>query len=200
MRKMLAALLLLTGIQAQAATPLEQGPPGTEMAVFAGGCFWCTESDFDAMSGVVHTVSGYIGGTPETATYPQVSSGVTAHIEAVAVFFDPQQTSYARLLEAFWPTIDPITPNAQFCDNGPQYRSALFYNNEQQRQLIEASRQALTDSGRFTQPIVTEVLPQTAVYPAEDYHQDYYLKNPIRYKFYRSRCGRDTRLQELWGN
>lgn len=179
--------------------PIEQGPEGSEMAVFAGGCFWCTEADFDKVPGVVETLSGYIGGDADSANYPQVSAGETAHIEAVAVFYDPQVTTYAKLVEAFWPTIDPVTANAQFCDRGPQYRSALFYADEEQKQILEQSRQALADSGKLKQPIVTEILPQSAFYPAEDYHQNYYTKNPIRYNFYRSRCGRDDRLEELWG-
>lgn len=180
--------------------PLSEGPPGSEMAVFAGGCFWCTEADFDKIPGVVDTVSGYIGGDAQTASYEQVSAGGTDHIEAVAVFYDPGQTSYDKLVEAFWPTIDPVTPNAQFCDRGPQYRSALFYADEEQQRTLQASLSALSASGRFDKPIVTELLPQTEFYPAEDYHQDYYEKNPIRYNFYRSRCGRDARLDELWGD
>lgn len=194
-----AALLGLLSMSAAANEPLEQGPEGSEMAVFAGGCFWCTEADFDKVPGVVDTVSGYIGGDATSANYPQVSSGATAHIEAVAVFYDPSATTYAKLVEAYWPTIDPLTPNAQFCDRGPQYRSALFYANDQEQQILQQSRQALANSGKLDAPIVTEILPQTAFYPAEDYHQNYYTKNPVRYNFYRSRCGRDNRLKELWG-
>tara|TARA_R110000868_G_scaffold90901_4_gene251982 strand:- start:4025 stop:4630 length:606 start_codon:yes stop_codon:yes gene_type:complete len=195
---MLGAALLLSPLL-QAAEPLTQGPEGTEMAVFAGGCFWCTESDFDKVPGVVETISGYTGGSSETAHYNQVSSGDTGHIESVAVFYDPSKTSYAKLVEAFWPTIDPVTANAQFCDSGPQYRSAIYYADEQQQALLEASRQKLADSGRFDDPIVTEILPRKPFYAAEDYHQDYYHKNPLRYNFYRTTCGRDARLEELWG-
>ncbi|MAB25179.1 MULTISPECIES: peptide-methionine (S)-S-oxide reductase MsrA [Pseudomonas] len=195
---MLGAALLLSPLL-QAAEPLTQGPEGTEMAVFAGGCFWCTESDFDKVPGVVETISGYTGGSSETAHYNQVSSGDTGHIESVAVFYDPSKTSYAKLVEAFWPTIDPVTANAQFCDSGPQYRSAIYYADEQQQALLEASRQKLADSGRFDDPIVTEILPRQPFYAAEDYHQDYYHKNPLRYNFYRTTCGRDARLEELWG-
>ncbi|MEH6500753.1 MAG: peptide-methionine (S)-S-oxide reductase MsrA [Pseudoalteromonas distincta] len=199
-RHWLPALTLgLFSIAVGANQPLEKGPTGSEMAVFAGGCFWCTESDFDKMPGVVDTVSGYIGGDAATADYAQVSSGQTEHIEAVAVFYDPDKTNFTKLVEAFWPTIDPVTANAQFCDRGPQYRSALFYANDEQKQILEASRQALADSGKLTKPIVTEILPQGEFYPAEDYHQDYYSKNPIRYNYYRTRCGRDSRLEELWG-
>ncbi len=195
---MLGAALLLSPLL-QAAEPLTQGPEGTEMAVFAGGCFWCTESDFDKVPGVVETISGYTGGSSETAHYNQVSSGDTGHIESVAVFYDPGKTSYAKLVEAFWPTIDPVTANAQFCSIGPQYRSAIYYADEQQQALLEASRQKLADSGRFDDPIVTEILPRQPFYAAEDYHQDYYHKNPLRYNFYRTTCGRDARLEELWG-
>lgn len=191
--------LLALGTFAVGNEPLTEGPAGTQMAVFAGGCFWCTEADFDQVPGVVDTVSGYIGGTARSASYEQVSAGGTEHIEAVAVFYDPNETSYAKLVEAYWPTIDPLTSDAQFCDHGPQYRSALFYADEEQQRTLQASVSALTASGRFEQPIVTELLPQTEFYPAEDYHQNYYQKNPIRYKFYRSRCGRDARLEELWG-
>jgi len=168
--------------------------------VFAGGCFWCTESDFDKMPGVVETISGYTGGEASTADYQQVSAGGTGHIESVAVFFDPSKTSYATLVEAFWKTIDPITPNAQFCDHGSQYSSALYYANDKQKALLEASREALARSGRFEQPIATLILPRQPFYPAEEYHQDYYQKNPLRYNFYRTTCGRDARLEELWGN
>lgn len=199
-RLIAAATLLLSSALAWANTALEKGPEGTEMAVFAGGCFWCTEADFDKVPGVVETVSGYIGGSAATANYPAVSAGGTGHIEAVAVFYDPAKTDFPQLVEAFWPTVDPVTPNAQFCDHGPHYRSALFYADETQKSVLEASRDALAASGKLNKPIVTEILPQTAFYPAEEYHQDYYLKNPIRYKYYRSRCGRDARLQELWGS
>lgn len=194
-----AACLLMTISHASAQQAEPAADNETAMAVFAGGCFWCTEADFDKVPGVVETISGYIGGDEATANYSAVSSGRTDHIEAVAVYYDPGVTDYAKLVEAFWPTIDPITPNAQFCDQGPQYRSALFYADEKQREVLEQSRSALAKSGRFDRPIVTDILPQTAFYPAEDYHQDYYLKNPIRYNFYRTRCGRDARLKTLWG-
>jgi len=173
--------------------------PNQEIAIFAGGCFWCTEADFDKVPGVTATVSGYIGGHVANPTYEQVSSGRTGHIEAVKVYFDSTQTNYARLLAAFWPTIDPLTADGQFCDMGAQYRSAIFVLDEAQREQAEASRAALENSGRFEQPIVTEILSSTEFYPAEEYHQDYYLKNPIRYRYYRSSCGRDQRLAKLWG-
>ncbi|MCK5714334.1 MAG: peptide-methionine (S)-S-oxide reductase MsrA [Nitrosomonadaceae bacterium] len=169
------------------------------IATFAGGCFWCTEADFDKLPGVISTTSGYIAGTVTNPTYKQVSSGTTGHIEAVQVRFDPAKTNFARLLAAYWPTIDPLTLNRQFCDGGPQYRSAIFYHNSDQKKKTEASKAELVASRRFSQPIVTEILPATTFYPAEEYHQNYYVKNPIRYAFYRSGCGRDGRLEEVWG-
>jgi peptide-methionine (S)-S-oxide reductase len=171
----------------------------TGVATFAGGCFWCTEADFDKVPGVISTTSGYIGGTVPNPTYKQVSLGKTGHIEAVQVRFDPGKTSFAKLLVAFWPTIDPLTPNRQFCDSGAQYRSAIFYHDEDQKRQAEASKAGLQASGRFSQAIVTEILPATEFYPAEDYHQDYYKKNPLRYSYYRNNCGRDARLAEVWG-
>jgi peptide-methionine (S)-S-oxide reductase len=174
-------------------------PSAGNVATFAGGCFWCTEADFDKVPGVISTTSGYIGGSVPNPTYKQVSSGKTGHIEAVQVRFDPAKTSFARLLAVFWPTIDPLTPNRQFCDSGAQYRSAIFYHDEDQKRQAEASKAELQSSGRFSQPIVTDILPATEFYPAEDYHQDYYKKNPVRYSYYRSNCGRDARLAELWG-
>lgn len=175
------------------------GSSVTDIAIFAGGCFWCTEADFDKVPGVVSTTSGYIGGKVANPTYKQVSSGKTGHIEAVQVRFDPEKTSFAKLLIAFWPTIDPLTPNGQFCDEGSQYRSAIFYRNGDQKRQAEASKAELEASGRFTQPIVTEISPATEFYPAEEYHQDYYKKNPVRYSYYRNGCGRDARLAQVWG-
>lgn len=169
------------------------------IATFAGGCFWCTEADFDKLPGVISTTSGYIGGGIVNPTYQQVSSGKTGHIEAVQVRFDPDKTDFAKLLAAYWPTIDPLTPDRQFCDHGLQYRSAIFYHNSDQKKQAETSKAELDASDRFNQPIVTEIRPATKFYPAEEYHQDYYVKNPIRYAFYRSGCGRDGRLEELWG-
>lgn len=168
-------------------------------ATFAGGCFWCMEPPFDELDGVVSTTSGYIGGQTENPSYEEVSSGVTGHTEAVQVVFDPVKVSYAKLLDVFWRNVDPLTPDAQFCDHGSQYRTAIFYHNEEQQRLAEASKQALAQSGRFTRPIVTEIAPAGEFYKAEDYHQDYYQKNPLRYKFYRYQCGRDQVLEQLWG-
>ena len=187
----LAELLLSLGSHA--------GQDDSAVAVFAGGCFWCSEADFDKLPGVLQTTSGYIGGSIENPTYEEVSSGRSGHFEAVQVRFDPRQTSYAKLLEAFWPSIDPLNGNGQFCDNGPQYRSAIFYLNAEQQRLAEASKNALAASGRFQQPIATQILAATTFYAAEDYHQDYHRKNPLRYNYYRHGCGRDQRLQTLWG-
>ena len=170
-----------------------------KVATFAGGCFWCMEPPFDKVDGVTATTSGYTGGHTVNPTYEQVSSGTTGHAESLQVTYDPARVSYEKLLEVYWHNIDPLARDRQFCDAGEQYRSAIFYHDEEQKRLAEASRQALEQSGRFKQPIVTQIVPAGPFYPAEDYHQDYYKKNPIRYKFYRYGCGRDQRLQELWG-
>ena len=168
-------------------------------ATFAGGCFWCMEPPYDKLDGVISTTSGYTGGQEKNPTYREVSSGTTGHAESVQVVYDPTKVSYEKLLDVFWHNIDPFTANAQFCDHGSQYRSAIFYHNEEQKRLAEASKQALEKSGRFTKPIVTEIVPATEFYPAEEYHQDYYQKNPIRYKYYRYSCGRDAVLEGIWG-
>jgi len=171
----------------------------TAVAIFAGGCFWCMEPPFDKLDGVKSTISGYIGGDKHNPTYRQVSAGKTGHTEAVEVRYDPSKVSYQTLLDVFWVNIDPLVNNRQFCDAGSQYRPGIFYVNEQQRQLAEASKRALEESKRFDKPIVAEITAATEFYPAEDYHQDYYKKNPVRYKYYRYGCGRDKRLDELWG-
>jgi peptide-methionine (S)-S-oxide reductase len=169
----------------------------TAKATLAGGCFWCMEPPYDELDGVLATISGYAGGKKKNPTYEEVSSGTTGHTEVVQITYDPKKISYSRLLEVFWRNIDPLTPNRQFCDAGSQYRSAIFYHDETQKRLAEASKQAVAK--RFKKPIVTEIVPAGEFYPAEDYHQDYYKKNPIRYKIYRYNCGRDQRLEELWG-
>ena len=171
----------------------------SSVAVFAGGCFWCTESDFDKVAGVISTTSGYIGGQQPNPSYEVVSAGKSGHIEAVQVRFDPSKTSYAKLLQAYWPSIDPLNAAGQFCDTGSQYRSAIFYNSPEQQQLAQASKAALAASGRLSGTIATQILPATTFYPAEDYHQDYHSKNPLRYNYYRHGCGRDARLEQLWG-
>lgn len=169
-------------------------------ATFAGGCFWCMEGPFDELDGVLSTTSGYTGGYTANPTYAQVSAGVTGHAEAVEVAYDPQRISYQELLTVYWRNIDPTTPNGQFCDHGDQYRPAIFYHNEAQRRLAEASKEEIERTKTFSAPIVTEITQATEFYPAEEHHQDYYRKNPIRYKLYRLTCGRDARLTELWGS
>jgi peptide-methionine (S)-S-oxide reductase len=169
-------------------------------ATFAGGCFWCMEPPFDELPGVISTTSGYTGGRTRNPTYEEVSAGHTGHAEAVEVVYDPARISYERLLEVFWRNIDPITPNRQFCDVGSQYRSAIFYHGDEQKLLAEKSKRAIESSGRFDTPIVTEIHPAGPFYKAEEYHQDYYKKNPIRFNFYKFSCGRARRLAELWGD
>jgi peptide-methionine (S)-S-oxide reductase len=190
----LAAIFLIVGGVAQAAAPSSDM---TAKATFAGGCFWCMEPPYDELEGVISTISGYMGGTKKNPTYEEVSAGTTGHAEVVQITYDPTKISYEKLLEVFWRNIDPLTANAQFCDYGSQYRSAIFYHDEAQRKFAEASKKRI--QSRFNQPIVTEIVRATEFYPAEDYHQDYYKKNPIRYKIYRYGCGRDQRLQTLWG-
>jgi peptide-methionine (S)-S-oxide reductase len=167
-------------------------------ATFAGGCFWCMESPFDKVDGVVSTTVGYTGGQKENPTYQEVSSGTTGHAESIEILYDPEKVTYEELLRVFWHNIDPTAKDSQFCDHGRQYRSAIFYHDEDQKRLAEASKGALIESGRFKE-IFTEITEASTFYPAEDYHQDYYKKNPLRYKYYRYGCGRDKRLKELWG-
>jgi methionine-S-sulfoxide reductase len=172
----------------------------TELAIFAGGCFWCLEPPFEKQPGVLSVTSGYTGGHKLNPTYHEVSAGGTGHTEAIEIVFDPAQISYPQLLEILWMNIDPTDGNGQFVDRGNQYRSAIFYLNEEQRRLAEASKQELEKSGRFEKPIVTEIVAASTFYPAEDYHQDYYKKNPLRYKFYRYNSGRDRFLDQEWGD
>ena len=183
----------------QSAAPRQGAPAAAALdtATFAGGCFWCVEEAFDKAAGVVETTSGYTGGRTRNPTYEQVSAGGTGHAEVVQVVFDPRKTSYAKLLAVFWRNVDPLTPDRQFCDEGAQYRSAVFYHDAEQRRLAEASKRAL--DGRFSRPVVTEIAPVGEFYPAEEYHQDYYHKNPVRYRFYKFSCGRAQRLAEVWG-
>lgn len=171
----------------------------TMTAVFAGGCFWCTEADFDKVEGVVSTTSGYIGGKVANPTYEQVSAGRTGHAEAVQVVYDPARVSYDKLVEYYWRTIDPTVKDRQFCDIGSQYRAEIFTQGDEQRRIALASKAALEKSKPFAAPIVVEITPATTFYPAEAYHQDYYKRNPVRYAFYRNGCGRDQRLEEVWG-
>ncbi len=198
----LLALGVLGGAQLQAQTATTNASsvtPSTAKAVFAGGCFWCVESDFDKIPGVLSTTSGYTGGKTANPSYQEVSSHATGHAEAVQVVYDPAKVSYQRLVEYFWHTIDPTVKNRQFCDVGTPYRTAIYAQDAAQLQIAQASRAALEKSKPFKDPIVTEVVMASDFYPAEDYHQDYYLKNPIRYKYYRYSCGRDAKLKQLWG-
>ena len=171
---------------------------GVATAIFAGGCFWCTESDFEKLPGVISAESGYTAGTKPNPTYEEVSAGTTGHTEAVRVTYDPTKVSYAQLVDHFWRTIDPTVKNRQFCDVGSQYRSGIYWQTEDERKIAEASRDALLASGKFKE-IHTEIAAASAFFPAEEYHQDYYKKNPIRYSYYRNGCGRDARLEQLWG-
>ncbi|HEX9390684.1 MAG TPA: peptide-methionine (S)-S-oxide reductase MsrA [Usitatibacteraceae bacterium] len=172
---------------------------GTARATFAGGCFWCMEAPFDVLPGVISTTSGYTGGSKKNPTYQEVSSGRTGHAEAVQVVYDPKKISYEKLLEVFWHNIDPTVKDQQFCDVGNQYRTAIFYHDEAQKKAAEASKAALQQNRPFKGEILTEITAATEFTPAEDYHQDFYKKNPTRYKFYRAGCGRDERLKALWG-
>ena len=170
-----------------------------QTATFAGGCFWCVESDFEKVDGVLQVISGYTGGHTENPTYQQVSAGGTGHVEAVQVFYDPEKVTYKQLLDVFWRHVDPTDPGGQFVDRGSQYRTVIFYHNDRQKRLAEESKRELAASGRFDKPIVTEIVKFTKFYNAEDYHQDYYKKNPIRYRYYRYASGRDQFLKRVWG-
>jgi peptide-methionine (S)-S-oxide reductase len=187
----LAALLLAIAFGAHA--------QATAKATFAGGCFWCVESDFDKVPGVVSTTSGYTGGKLANPSYEQVSSKLTGHAEAVEIVYDPAKVSYEQLLQHYWHNIDPTVKDQQFCDHGSPYRTVIFAHDAAQLKAAEASRAALEKSKPFKEPIVTEIVMAGPFYPAEDYHQDYYKKNPVRYQFYRTSCGRDARLKQLWG-
>ena len=169
------------------------------LAIFAAGCFWCAETAFEDVKGVKAVISGYVGGEEQDPTYEQVSSGETGHAEAVLVSFNPAVVSYERLLEVFWVNHDPTTPDRQFCDRGHQYRPGIFYRDEEQKRLAEASVEWALEHRRFSGEIVTEISPATAFWPAEEYHQDFYKKSPLRYTSYRTGCGRDSRLAQLWG-
>jgi peptide-methionine (S)-S-oxide reductase len=195
----LPALVLVAGLSAAAAQTAPPAPAKTAIATFAGGCFWCVEEAFEKVPGVFSAVSGFIGGTVANPSYNLVMTKTTGHAEAVRVTYDPGKVSYAQLVDWFWRNIDPTQVGGQFCDLGSPYRTGIFYHNEEQKKTAEASRQALQASGRFTQPIVTEITPAGPFYEAEGYHQDYYKKNPNRYNFYKYGCGRPQRLEQLWG-
>jgi len=194
----LGALFVLGGSMVElSATAVEAAEPAK--AYFAGGCFWCMEEAFEAVEGVVSVVSGYIGGATVNPTYDEVSGGGTGHAESVEVRYDPAKVSYRHLLDVFWHNVDPLTPNAQFCDHGTQYRSAVFYGTVEEKQLAEESKSSIERSQRFPRPIVTQFVKASTFFPAEEAHQDYYKKNPIRYKYYKFNCGRAQRLEALWG-
>ncbi len=199
-----ATLLLVAGgmawAQGSAMAPQPAVPPGAAKAVFAGGCFWCVESDFDKVDGVLSTTSGYTGGNVANPTYEQVSGKHTGHAEAVLIVFDPKKVSYDKLVEHYWRTIDPTTKDRQFCDAGSPYRTAIFAQDADQLRIAQASKAALEKNKPFKEPVVTDVVMGGPFYPAEEYHQDYYRKNTVRYNFYRLSCGRDARLKELWGS
>ncbi len=196
--------LAFGGAQAQ---PVTAVPSGMAAAIFAGGCFWCMEAPFDKLDGVLSTTSGYTGGSKKFPTYEEVSAGITGHTEAVRVVYDPKKVTYRQLLEVFWKNVDPIVRDRQFCDGGTQYRSGIFWQDEEQKKLADESR-ALLDKGQafgsarpvgFKGGVVTEVTRAGDFWAAEEYHQDYYKKNPVRYNYYRTGCGRDARLKDLWG-
>jgi len=208
MKRMLVLIIAMFSLATAVTVPgavnaeemtMDQKNKGYETATFAGGCFWCMEPPFDKLDGVISTTSGYIGGQEENPTYKQVSAGKTGHAEAVQITYDPLKVSYKKLLEVFWMQINPTTPDRQFVDVGSQYRPGIFYHDDKQRRLAEESKIEIAESGRFDGPIATEIVPAGSFWPAEDYHQDYYMKNPKRYKFYRFGSGRDRYLDKVWG-
>jgi peptide-methionine (S)-S-oxide reductase len=194
MTRLLALLLLI----ASTSVAWSQTAQQRAVATFAGGCFWCVEADFDKVEGVISTTSGYTGGKEANPSYGQVSSGRTGHTEAVEIVYDPAKVSYEKLLDVFWRNHDPLAKDRQFCDKGAQYRAGIFFHNDEQRKLAEATRKKV--AAKFApRQVHTEVTAASEFYAAEDYHQDYYTKNPLRYRFYRHNCGRDQRLEDLWG-
>ena len=204
---LLVSLTLAVGaaMAALAADANKPAPPpkasagdNAAVATFASGCFWCTEADFDKVDGVLETISGYTGGTTENPTYQSIGTGRTGHYEALQVKFDPAKVSYERLLAWYWRHVDPVDGDGQFCDRGSQYRPAIFVHDATQRRLAEASRDALAKNGPFDRPIAVAILDARTFTPAEDYHQDYYQKNPLRYRVYRHGCGRDQRIEQIW--
>ena len=199
----LAASLVATAASAAsapAATPGSPPSPVLEKATFAGGCFWCVETAFEGLPGVTTVISGYTGSEKVNPSYEEVSAGGSGHAESVQITYDPKRVTYAQLLDIFWHNIDPTQANGQFCDHGTQYRSAIFYHDPTQKQLAEASKRALeTGPRRFKGAFVTSIVPASRFWPAEGYHQDFYRKDPVRYESYRTGCGRDRRLTELWG-
>ncbi|MEX0617953.1 MAG: peptide-methionine (S)-S-oxide reductase MsrA [Pseudohongiellaceae bacterium] len=205
MRYLKLILAAMTGLVVGAATAQRAGnevvaPEPPAVATFAGGCFWCMEPPYDKLDGVLSTTSGYMGGHMENPTYEQVTTGTTGHYEVVQVEYDPEVVSYHTLLDVFWQNVDPVDAGGQFCDRGPQYRSAIFVHNASQESLAQTSKQQLAESRVLSGEIATEILPAGEFYPAEEYHQNYYQEHPIQYRFYRWRCGRDDRLEQVWGS
>ena len=184
---------------AAAAFPALAAPPEKATAIFAGGCFWCEETAFEGLPGVLSVTSGYTGGSVKNPTYEQVSSGGTGHAESVEVAYDPTKTTYEKLLEVYWHNVDPFQKDGQFCDHGNQYRSAIFYQGDAQKKAAEASKARLEEDPKFKGKIVTQIVAASAFYPAEEYHQDFWKKSPARYYSYRAGCGRDARLKQIWG-
>jgi peptide-methionine (S)-S-oxide reductase len=193
------AALVVIHAAMEPASAEDKTPAQPAIAIFSGGCFWCMEHPFDELDGVISTTSGYTGGHKKNPTYHEVSSGRTGHRESVKVTYDPNKVSYDKLLDVFWHNIDPLDAKGQFCDRGEQYTTAIFYLTEEQKRLAEASKAALEQGGKLGGPIQTAILPASEFYPAEDYHQDFYMKNPLKYRLYRLGCGRDRRLAEVWG-
>ncbi|MEZ5525055.1 MAG: peptide-methionine (S)-S-oxide reductase MsrA [Pseudomonadales bacterium] len=200
MKTLLIALCTLLALTANANAAEQKASQGYAIATFAGGCFWCMEPPFDKLDGVISTTSGYMGGHVDNPAYQQVSKGGTGHAEVMQVTYDPDRISYKKLLQTFWKNVDPTDAGGQFCDRGNQYRTGIFYHSEAQRQLAQQSKTALVADKPFSDEIVTPIVQASSFYPAEEYHQNYYQKNPIRYKYYRFSCGRDARLERLWGD
>jgi peptide-methionine (S)-S-oxide reductase len=197
LRRIVPVLAVMAVAAAGLRTVLAAEPPKLMRATFAGGCFWCMEGPFDKLDGVKSTTSGYTGGQVPKPSYEAVSAGGTGHAESVQVVYDPAKVSYEKLLYVYWRNVDPFDARGQFCDHGNQYRPAIFYHDEEQKRLAEASRDEL--QARFKDPIQVQIVPASTFYPAEEYHQDYYVRNPARYNFYRFGCGRDARLKQVWG-
>jgi peptide-methionine (S)-S-oxide reductase len=197
---LLIALVVLPLVGAPRTSAADAPTPAHALATFAGGCFWCMQPPFEHLPGVLSTTVGYTGGHTKNPTYEQVETGSTGHCESIQIEYDPAKIGYSQLLDVFWHNVDPLTPNGQFCDRGNQYRTAIFYHDETQHRLAEESKQHLEQTMHFGRPIVTQIVPATEFYPAEEHHQKYHEKNPVRYKYYRWNCGRDQRLKELWGD
>ena len=197
--RLLLVLFTLLSLNVTANTALTETPKYAT-ATFAGGCFWCMEPPFDKLEGVISTTSGYMGGHIDNPSYKQVSRGGTGHAEVIQIIYDPSQVGYEKLLKIFWRNVDPTDGGGQFCDRGDQYRTSIFYHNAEQNELAQQSKEALDSDKPFSKEVITPIVAASNFYPAEDYHQDYYQKNPIRYKYYRYSCGRDARLESLWGD